>query len=306
MTLSNPIHRKKTILIVTERFYPEEFRINDLAIAWVKKGYDVQVLTQVPSYPFGKVFKNYKNLIFQTELWDGVTINRIKTVTGYESNILKKFLHYLNFIIFGSIFALTIGRKIDKIFVYHLGPLTDAIPAIVIKKIFKKTITIWTTDIWPDAVFAFGIKRTRFRETILKEFVKFVYRNCENIVVSSQSFVDKLKKNVSGKKIHFIPYWADESNPNPKINSNNLNLFAKNKFQITYAGNIGKVQNLEKVILGFALCKSLDSIQLNFIGDGRNLENLKKMVVDNKFQNIVFWGRKPSRDMYKYFELSTI
>ena len=51
----------KNILIVSECFFPEEFIINDLAVAWKNKGYAVDVLTLVPSYPMGKVFDGYKN-----------------------------------------------------------------------------------------------------------------------------------------------------------------------------------------------------------------------------------------------------
>ena len=51
----------KKILIVTECFYPEEFKINDVALSWKNKGYDVDVLTLAPTYPLGKVFPSYKN-----------------------------------------------------------------------------------------------------------------------------------------------------------------------------------------------------------------------------------------------------
>lgn len=297
---------KKTILIVTERFYPEEFRINDLALEWAKEAYKVKVLTQVPSYPFGKVFKEYKNKFYQKESWGGVEVHRIKTVTSYKNSLFKKLLHYFNFIALASILALFIGKKSDKIFVYHLGPLTDVTPAIVIKKIFKKKITIWTTDIWPDTVFAFGIKRTAFREKVLNAFVKFVYKNCENILVSSKSFVDKLKFYVFGKEIYYIPHWADELITNPRNNLNDLKLSADKRFHFTFAGNIGKVQNLEYVIKGFGISHTENKVQLNIIGDGWNLEKVKKIVINNNFENIVFWGRKPSGDMYKYYELSDV
>jgi len=59
---------KKNVLIITERFFPEEFGINDLAIAWQAKGYEVAVLTQAPSYPFDKVYEGYKNKLFQREI----------------------------------------------------------------------------------------------------------------------------------------------------------------------------------------------------------------------------------------------
>ena len=37
--------KSKKILIVTECFYPEEFKINDLALSWKNKGYEVDILT---------------------------------------------------------------------------------------------------------------------------------------------------------------------------------------------------------------------------------------------------------------------
>ena len=49
---------KKKILIVTEVFYPEEFKINEVAIEWKNKGYDIGVLTMVPSYPASEIFES--------------------------------------------------------------------------------------------------------------------------------------------------------------------------------------------------------------------------------------------------------
>jgi len=306
MTSPNPIDKKKTILVVTERFYPEEFRINDLALAWVKKGYKVKVLTQVPSYPYGKVFKNYKNLIFQTELWNGIKIYRMITITGYKKSLFKKILHYANYVILGSIISFFIGKDIDSVFIYHLGPLTDSLPAIIIKKIFHKRTTIWTLDIWPDAIFSFGIKRTAFREKALNHFIKFVYKNCDNILVSSQNFTSKLRLYTGNKPIFYIPQWADEVNSKSSFKLNNTFFSKEKRFHFTFAGNIGKVQNLENVIKSFALTKVKKNIQLNFIGDGWNLVNIKKLVNDNHYKNIVFWGRKPSSEMHIYYELSDV
>ena len=306
MTSPNHIHKKKTILIVTERFYPEEFRINDLAINWIKKGYDVVVLTQVPSYPYGEVFKDYKNKLLQTELWNGVKIYRMITITGYKKSLLKKLLHYIHYVIFGSILTFFIGKNIDSVFVYHLGPLTDAIPAIIIKKIFHKKVTIWTLDIWPDTVFAFGFKRTAMREKVLSRFIRYVYKNIDNILVSSQSFVNKLKLYTGEKSIHYIPQWADETNIKSSSQLKSISFSSEIRFHFTFAGNIGKVQNLENVIKAFALCRVDEKIQLNFIGDGWNLENIKKLVNDNHYENIVFWGRKPSSDMHIYYKYSDV
>ena len=75
---------KKTnsVLIITERFYPEEFGINDLAQVWQAKGYETAILTQVPSYPFAKVYEGYKNKLFQIEYWQDIKIFRVFSLWG--------------------------------------------------------------------------------------------------------------------------------------------------------------------------------------------------------------------------------
>ena len=81
---------KKKILIVTEYFYPEEFKINEIALKWKKDGYDVDVLTQNPTYPFGKIFKGFENKWFKKDIYEGINIYRVKAVTGYKDSFFKK------------------------------------------------------------------------------------------------------------------------------------------------------------------------------------------------------------------------
>ena len=90
--------KKNKILIVTEVFYPEEFNINDLALSWQEKGFEINVLTLVPSYPENTIVDGYKNKLFQKEKWRDITIFRIKTVKGCRTSVSKKILKYFWFI----------------------------------------------------------------------------------------------------------------------------------------------------------------------------------------------------------------
>lgn len=294
----------KTIFIVTERFYPEEFRINDLALEWVKRGYKVYVLTQFPSYPFGKIFPGYKNKFYQKEIWQGIEIHRILSVTGYKESLFKKILQYLNYMILGSFFVVFLGQKCDVIFKSQQGPITDAIPAIVAKKLYKKKLTMWITDIWPDSFYAYGFKKTRFTEVILGFLIKFIYRNCDNILVSSPGFIERVKNFTSKKEIYYSPCWADESlklSINKKQEKN-----TEKKIHFTFAGNIGKVQNLENLILGFAASDQIDRMQLDIIGDGSHKGFLEELVKKNKIKNVVFYGRKRASEMAPFYEMSDV
>lgn len=290
---------KKKILIVTEYFYPEEFKINDLAFRWAEQGYEVHVLTQNPTYPFGEVFSDYKNSWFATEIHQGIKVYRVKAITGYKTNLFNKLLKYFTFMILGSVVALKIGKKYDYVFGFDVGALTGMLPAIMIQKVYKKPVMLWVQDIWPDSVYSYGFKKTKIKELLLNTFVRFVYRNVTKFAISSKSFEQKiqpfLKKTTP---ILFAPNWADPIDTT--LLPFQFSLDKKTHF--TFAGNIGQMQNLDNIIEAY-LALSLDELQhsqLNIVGDGSYLEELKNKVPENKIPYIHFYGRQPREIIFQY------
>jgi len=291
---------KQKILIITEYFYPEEFKINDVALTWKEKGYDVDVVTTVPSYPESRIYDGYENKLYQIDNWQGIKIYRVKAVTGYKTSLLKKLLKYFSFMFFASFVSLNIGKKYDYIFGFNMASLTGMIPAVLVKKAYKKRLTFWTQDIWPDSVYAYGFKKTKFLSFFLNRFVRFMYHNIDAIAISGKGFEKKLKPYVKTDLVfNYIPNWADEFD----INLTSAKLSEEKKIHFTFAGNIGKVQNLENIIQSFNNLdeKYMDKIQLNIIGDGSALNNLKEL---NKKSNVLFYGRKPREDMFMYYQAS--
>lgn len=292
------------VLIIGEAFYPEDFIINHLVSDWSNQGYDIEVLTRTPSYPLGKPFKGYRNRVYQKTNFGTVKVHRISIIRGYHKNKYLKVLNYINFVFWSSIVALIIGRKFDKIFVYQTGPLTVAIPAILLHKIYRKKVTLWVQDLWPDTVYAYGYKKRYMLKTLLDIFVKSIYKSCEEILVSCDGFKKRINSYVPDKSILTAPNWPLIDSRISKTNDIKL---SDDKFNFTFAGNIGKVQNLDNVILGFNLFinKGYDA-QLNIIGDGSFLVDLKKISQEKSMRNIVFWGRQPLTDMPSYFHSSDV
>ncbi|PPK59169.1 glycosyltransferase involved in cell wall biosynthesis [Malaciobacter marinus] len=294
---------KKKVLIVSEVFYPEEFKINELAIDWKNKGYDVDILTMVPSYPSSKIFDGYENRWYQKELWNGMNIYRVKAVTGYKNSLFKKLLKYFAFMIMGSFLSIKIGKKYDYIFGFQVGPLTAMVPAIILKQFYKKPVTLWIQDIWPDSVYAYGFKKTKILEFFLNSFVRYVYKNTSSFGISAKGFEKKIIPFLSeNKEIFYAPNWADYLDKDLE----RIRFSHDDKIHFTFAGNIGSVQNLENIIESFGKIddKYLEKAQLNIIGDGSHLEKLQNIVKENSFKNIIFWGRKPRGEIYKYLSAS--
>ena len=294
--------KNKKILIVTECFYPEEFKINDVALSWKDKGYDVGVLTLVPTYPLGKVYQGFRNSFFRKEEYQGINIFRVHAVTGYRDSVVKKIFKYMNFLVFGSLAAIFIGRKYDYVFGFNMSALTGMLPAVLVGKLYKKPITFWVQDIWPDSVYAYGFKKTKILSAVLDVFVRFIYKNVDSIAASGKGFESKLTPYIrEDLSFHYLPNWADDLDHNlvPK----NLGK-SKEATHFTFAGNIGKVQNLENIINAFCLISNQyqEKSQLNIIGDGSNLANLKLLANNNP--NIVFHGKKLRSDMASYYKAS--
>jgi glycosyltransferase involved in cell wall biosynthesis len=288
-------------LILCEGFYPEDFLINDLVSEWKKNGYDFDVLTRAPSYPSGKVYKGYKNKIYQQTYFNGVKIHRFPVIQGYQKSVVVKIMNYFSFVIFGSIIALFIGRKYDRIFVYQTGPLTLALPAILIKKIYGATVTIWSQDLWPDTVYAYGFRKTRLLNWFLEGIVKHVYRNCPNILVTCKGFIPKIQQYVNNNAFYWIPNWSSQDySPKGSVK-------LPGRFNFTFAGNIGKVQNLKNVVLGFEIfvAEHKDCF-LNIIGDGSELQDLIEFVSQKKVKNVNFTGRIAQNEMPDYYHASDV
>ena len=293
----------KKILIVTEYFYPEEFKINEVAQEWKNKGYEVDILTQNPTYPFGKVFDGYKNRFFSKEIYNGMTIYKVKAITGYKTSLFKKLLKYFSFMVLGSIVSLRIGQRYDYVFGFDVGALTGMVPAIILKQFYQKPVTLWVQDVWPDSVYAYGFKKTKLLEFFLNRFVKYIYRYSSNFAISTNGFEQKILPYLEAtKEIIYAPNWADYLNKD----LNNFSFSEDNKIHFTFAGNVGMVQNLENIITAFGELNDeyLDKVQLNIIGDGSNLENLQNIVKNNNYKNIIFWGRIPKNKIYQYLNAS--
>jgi glycosyltransferase involved in cell wall biosynthesis len=297
---------RKRVLVISERFFPEEFIVNDLVLDLKRRGLEFDVLTQAPSYPYGKVsaYPGYRNRLFSVDTWNDIKIYRIMTIQGYRESKFRKVFNYLHFAVVCSVVLLFIGRKYNKIFVYHSGPLTVATPVIIGKKIFRTTNVIWSVDLWPDTIFMYGFKRSRLNEAILNRFVRTIYHQFDSVWCSSPAFIPRIKNFVKSAPVKALLQWPQISAE--KVSSGEITL-DKDYMHFTFTGNIAWTQNLENVILGFALAhEHHPNIMLNIFGDGSHLEYLRHLTMEKGIKNVIFWGRRSLNEMPAVYHQSQV
>lgn len=236
------------------------------------------------------MYKGHSNPWFQITRMNGIRVFRIKTITGYRDSLIRKMANYLWFMVAASVFVVITAPVYRYLFVYHVGTLTEAVTLYIGKKLLRKRTSIWTQDIWPDSVFAFGFKKSSLSVRLLKHFVSSIYSNIDSVMVSSPGFVEKIKLNTK-RKISpvFVPQWAPKELFPGHPFKQEFDEGAKN---FVFTGNVGTQQNLQRVTEAFGtLAKNGTVCVLHIFGDGRSLEDLKVSCSKNEYSNIVFYGR---------------
>lgn len=269
--------KKKNCLLISQHFFPEEFVINDL----VRKmtNYNFSIITNYPSYPNLIHFKNFYKNFFNRKKFKNSTIYRVMTFPRFFNNFFDISINYLFFIIFGIIKLFFISKKkVDFIFVFATSPLYQALIGIVAKKIFKKKLIIWVQDLWPESLFYTGYIKNKVILEFFKSLSLYIYKSSDLLVAQSKELKDKIMKQTKTQVIYL---------PNPS-----RSFFSKKKIQknisIGYAGNFGKVQNLEKIIHIAEIIRKKEIKNLNFylIGDGSEKKKLLEILKKKKISNV--------------------
>ena len=286
-------------LIITQYFWPEDFRINDLTADLISKGYEVSILTGRPNYPEGIIFPEYKAGTKNFKYFNQSRIYRCPIPSRGDSRF-RLFLNYLTFVIFGSLYSLVLSskHKFDFIFVFEPSPISVCIPAIVAKKVFKTPIIFWVLDLWPETLQAVGIlKKDSFIYKLILKLVRWIYNNCDILLGQSRSFVKKIKlETLRNQPVLYFPNWVESDfeinvRKELKINKNP-------KFKLFFAGNIGEAQDFPSILEAIKLIDKDVNFELHIYGDGRKKTWVEKEISSCNLNNIVFLhGRRPQSEM---------
>ena len=282
------------ILIVSQYFWPENFRVNDIVKFLLSHKHTVDVLTAEPNYPDGKLFKEYKENKKNFNNYYGASVYRVPIYLRRNSSPLNLFLNYLTYsfsaILFG--YFLVRKKKYDIVFSFATSPVTSAIPAIFFSKINNCKSFIWILDLWPEILKELKIINNRYIYKFISLFVNGIYNKFDHLLVQSISFQERFLKKEKIKKVTYFPSWSEFEISKNIIKDTSFTTYLKNTFKIVFTGNIGEAQNFEKILESAEILKDNQNISWIIVGSGRNLDKLIKICFDKKINNVFFLGQK--------------
>ena len=292
------------ILVVSQYYFPEQFRVNDICEGLVNKGHKVTVLTGQPNYPDGDIYEGYET-IRDEEFHNGVRIIRCKLRPRHKGTI-NLLLNYLSFVKNANKKAKSIKDDYDLIYVYQMSPVTLAIPAIKLKKKLGIPIFLYCCDVWPDSVRdsdggePMSLKNPIY--IIAKWISKYVYKRVDRIGVKCNQFIEYLHDvcGVERGKCCLIYEHAESSYLSvPEEPEDN------GCYDFMFLGNIGKSQHCEYIIKAAQKIKTDKKFKVHFVGSGSALEELREYVSKNKLDDlVVFHGRHPVSEINNFYNFA--
>jgi|SRR5450830_77856 len=287
------------ILVVSQYFWPEGFRINEVASALKVHGHEVEVLTGKPNYPEGKFFSGYAAWGVNKESWRGIPIYRIPILARGSKCAVKLALNYLSFIISGLLFApwLLKQAKYDVIFVYGVSPIFQVIPASLLGWIKGVPVVLWVQDLWPQSAEATGYVKSPFLLKLLEKFVRFTYAHTDLLLVQSEAFVKPVSKLAPNIPIVYYPNSVEKEFYSPQAISIPHIESLQSGFTVLFAGNVGAAQAMETIVAAAEKLQIYPKIKIVILGRGSKIDWVAQQIVEKKLTNLYLEGRFPVETM---------
>jgi colanic acid biosynthesis glycosyl transferase WcaI len=292
------------VLIVSQYFWPENFRINDLASELVSRGHDVTVLTGLPNYPSGQVFEEYLADSEKFSNYKKVRILRVPLLPR-GNGALRLLLNYLSFSISACVLGpwKMRGQKFDVVLTCQLSPVTVGLPGAFLAWQKNAPMVMWVLDLWPDTLKAIGVVKSQRLLAYVGSLVGFIYRRCDLILAQSRSFIPKIQ-SLAGHCIPvvYFPSWAEDVfqaealTPAPEVP------IKDGAFNVMFAGNVGEAQDFECILSAANLLKQYTHIRWLIVGDGRMSAWVQSEIeLRGLAECVLLLGRHPVERMPEFF-----
>lgn len=285
------------ILVVSQYFYPENFRINTLCRELVGRGHDVTVMTAYPQYPQGEIYEGYGFDIPYEKEWEGIKIERVK-VPPRGHNPIGLLRNCVGYVTAGNRWVRQCKEKYDAVFVFEVSPVTVGLPAVTYKKKFGTPVFFNLQDLWPENVHEVMGIRFPPLTFVINKIVDRIYKYSDTILCTSHGYVrNLLARGVPEDKAVYWPQFCTAPDFTDAVKPAE---YTDDTFNVVFTGNLGDAQGLDLVLDAAAQLKG-KGIRWYLVGDGRAKARLQQKAADyGVTDDVVFVGRVSEAEANAY------
>lgn len=286
------------VLVVSQYFWPESFRINDVAHALTELGCEVTVLTGQPNYPDGVVYSGYRWWKVGRDDVGCVAVYRVPLIPRGRGVSWRLALNYSSFVVAGCLLApaLLVRRRFDVILVFGMSPILQAIPAVLLKWLRGVPLVTWVQDLWPESLAATGYVKNTWLLRIVGAVVRWIYRRNDLVLAQSHAFVRRIEALAGGTRVVYHPNPGDAPRP-PSRECTQRPVTLEPGFNVVFAGNLGTFQGLDTILEAAELLAEDVAVRVVLIGSGSRREWVAQQVSKRQLRNVQLRDRVAAQDV---------
>lgn len=282
------------ILVVSQHYWPENFRVTDLCEGLVAQGIQVDVLCGLPNYPLGKWYEGYRYTGPRRQVHNGVNIIRAGEIPRRGNTGPMIFLNYVSWPLFALFSLPRLRGRYDAVLCYNTSPVLMSFPAILYAKLHRVPLTNYVLDIWPENLYSVLPVKNKILRAIAQGVSNWHYRRADRLIAMSDSLRRRLAQ--VGRKpeesIAVIPQYCEDFYAVPADPGELAEKFA-GRFNLVFTGNFSPAQSLDTVIEAACIAreKGAADLHLLLVGDGMSRPALEELVRRRGAEDLVtFWG----------------
>ena len=292
------------ILVVTQHFWPENFRINDIVEGFVQDGLAVDVLCGLPNYPHGEWFDGYSADGPFEETYKGARVFRAREIPRKGNTGKTIFLNYVSWPLYAARALHRLPGGYDAVFCFNTSPVLMCWPAIKYAKKHHVPFTNYVLDLWPEKLYSVLPVRNRFLRWVAQTVSDSLYKRCDRLIAMSEPLQQRLcaRTGKSTAEVAVIPQYCEDFYAVPQQDSALAERFA-GRFTVVFTGTFTPAQSLDMVIQAVldARAAGADTLHLLLVGDGMSREALQKQVAELLAEDAVtFYGSVPATEVPKF------
>lgn len=280
------------IAILTQYYKPEtgapQNRLYEMAVGLKSYGADISIITGMPNYPTGKIFKEYKNKFFCKEKLDDIKILRYWLYASNSKRIFPRILNMFSF----SICALLSFRYLRKykfdFIIVESPPLLLGVTGYILAKACGIKLVLNVSDLWPLSAKELDVISEGVVYKMLERIETFLYRKSAICMGQSQEIVNYISEH--GASIAYLFRNGVDPDRFKAIEKCKID---NHIITIVYAGLLGFAQGL------LDICKNIDfyslGVEFHIYGAGGEQEAIEQYIKANPQRGIHFHG-KVNRD----------
>lgn len=257
----------------------------DLAEDLAGNGWDVRVITGRTAYAASA------QPAPGAEVHNGVRVKRVRGSRFGRTHLVGRMLDYLTYIS-GAALAL-VRLPTGSIIVGMSDPPMLAALALVFARLHRGKAVYWVQDLFPDLAARLGVvKESGTVNRVAAAAARVIHAQCDLLVALGPAMARALiERGGSAERIRVVHNWADAEavtplhrHQNPFVRAHGL----EDRFVVQYSGNAGRAHTFDAVCGAMRLLRNEPDICFQFIGGGRQMPVIRRVVSENGLQNVQF------------------